>query len=636
MSTPTPPNDWNGQAQPPAHPSPGAPNPGVSQQTHQDAKNLSDGEWHRMHPLTPLLRGGLTLLVFIGVLIAWGRDRIIGWFFPDAYGYYEDDPITMLLESGWLIAAIAAVVVILILCVVGFYVSYRMRTFRITGDVVELREGILNRKHRRAPLGRIQSIEMQKPWLARIFGLAKLEIEQASSDGKVELSFLKADLATALRGEILHRASGRKREEGQATPQGQMAPQGHTGGFSQQPGAHAGFVGGVRNEFLNPEADLQQQEHQLVSMHAGRLIASSFLNFLPWAVFLTIAIIVIVVATGEWLILLGFVPTAIITVVAVFGQLIGQLRFSVASTVNGIRVSRGLASVTSETIPPGRIFSITVTQPMMWRPFGWWKVSYGRATMPTASSSGNSQASLGTVLLPVGNRADVEAILRLVISPDRVPFVMHEALEGSRGIEAGFITSPKRARAFRWFSLKRNGMHANDELFVLRKGRIWRTVNIVPAARVQSVSISQGPIYGLAKLARVQFHTVGLLGLMSLGAMDQNDVNVIFGHANTTVRGAMVSDKSETWGSDGEAAKPAFDGPPPSPAYAVAPETLQHLQPPAGPPMGARIVQTGPPAHPSASQPPQADPNRWTQFSPGAQQTGGQFGDQQSDYQDGR
>ena len=352
--------------------------------------------------------------------------------------------------------------------------------------------------------------------------------------------------------------------------------------------------------------------------------------------FLTIAIIVIVVATGEWLILLGFVPTAIITVVAVFGQLIGQLRFSVASTVNGIRVSRGLASVTSETIPPGRIFSITVTQPMMWRPFGWWKVSYGRATMPTASSSGNSQASLGTVLLPVGNRADVEAILRLVISSDRVPFVMHEALEGSRGIEAGFITSPKRARAFRWFSLKRNGMHANDELFVLRKGRIWRTVNIVPAARVQSVSISQGPIYGLAKLARVQFHTVGLLGLMSLGAMDQNDVNVIFGHANTTVRGAMVSDKSETWGSDGEAAKPAFDGPPPSPAYAVAPETLQHLQPPAGPPMGARIVQTGPPAHPSASQPPQADPNRWTQFSPGAQQTGDQFGDQQSDYQDGR
>ncbi|MBW9122552.1 hypothetical protein JNB63_20930, partial [Microbacterium trichothecenolyticum] len=27
---------------------------------------LSDGEWHRLHPLTPLLRGGLFLIVVIG------------------------------------------------------------------------------------------------------------------------------------------------------------------------------------------------------------------------------------------------------------------------------------------------------------------------------------------------------------------------------------------------------------------------------------------------------------------------------------------------------------------------------------------------------------------------------------------
>lgn len=553
-----------------------------------------------MHPLTPLLRGGLTLLVFIGIMIAWGRDRIISWFFPDAYGYSGDDPITLLMESGWLIAAIAGVLVILVLCVVGFYVSYRKRTFRITGDVVELREGILNRKDRRAPLGRIQSIEMQKPWLARIFGLAKLEIEQASSDGKVELSFLKADLATALRAEILHRASGRRRDE-------------HPQQFgAQQTPAPGGFATGVRDEFLDPEADLRSQEHQLVSLNPGRLLASSVLGVLPWVIVFVAFFVVIVIATGSWLPLFGFIPSFIIGIIAVFSQVMGQLRFRVASTRDGIRVSRGLASVTSETIPPGRIFSITVRQPLIWRPFGWWKVTYGRASTPSSSSNDGNQAALGTVLLPVGTKADVEAILRLVIAPENVGFVMHEALEGSRGREAGFITSPKRARIFRWFSLKRNGIHANDAIFVLRKGAIWRTVDVVPAARVQSIAVSQGPIYGLARLTRVQFHTIGILGVLSIGALDQDDASVIFPHAVTTVRGAMVSDRSESWDADeqpqqsGQSQQPAVerfpDGPPPSPAYAVPPETLRHLQPPAGPPMGVRIVS---PVQPDPEQPSQ-------------------------------
>ena len=568
--------------------------PDVSQETRQEAKNLADGEWHRMHPLTPLLRGGLTLLVFIGVLIAWGRDRIIGWVFPDAYGYYEDDPLTMLFESGWLIAAIGIAVAILVLCVVGFWLSYRKRTFRITGDVVELREGILNLKHRRAPLGRIQSIEMQKPWLARIFGLAKLEIEQASSDGKVELSFLKADLATALRAEILNRASGRSVDD-RAQP---MAA----------PTQHTGFASGVRDEFLNPEADLRQQEHELVSMNAGRLIASSILGFVPWVVIFAVIMIVIIAASGEWFVLLGFVPTFIIGFIAVISNVMGQLRFRVASTRDGIRVSRGLASVTSETIPPGRIFSITISQSILWRPFGWWKVSYGRATTPTSSNGNSNQATLGTVLLPVGNARDVEAILRLVISPERVPLVMGEALVGSAGIEAGFLTSPPRARVFRWFSRKRNGMHANDELFVLRKGAIWRSTVVIPAARVQSVAIMQGPIYGLAKLAKVQFHTVGLFGMQTIGAMDQQDAAVIFDHANTTVRGAMVSDTSETWGRE----PLAQNGPPPSPAYAMPPENFAHLQPPAGPPMQAHIV----PPQRQWSQPP-APPSAWPPHAPG-------------------
>ena len=39
--------------------------------------DMSDGEWHRLHPLTPLLRGGLFLVVVIGIIIANLRDRLV-------------------------------------------------------------------------------------------------------------------------------------------------------------------------------------------------------------------------------------------------------------------------------------------------------------------------------------------------------------------------------------------------------------------------------------------------------------------------------------------------------------------------------------------------------------------------------
>jgi len=31
---------------------------------------LADGEWHRMHPLTPLFKGGLALIIVIGIVIS--------------------------------------------------------------------------------------------------------------------------------------------------------------------------------------------------------------------------------------------------------------------------------------------------------------------------------------------------------------------------------------------------------------------------------------------------------------------------------------------------------------------------------------------------------------------------------------
>ena len=584
------------QGPPQQYPQQGYPQQGQpvneSPRAQQVAKDLADGDWHRMHPLTPFLRGGIGLIVFAGIMLTWGRDRIIGLFMPAEYNYYdgEGDPISWLLQSGYFWLAIVGFIVVVLLFVAGFYFSWRKREFRVTGDVVELREGILSRRHRRAPLQRIQGIEVQKPWLARILGCAKLEIEQAGSDSKVELAYIGISVAAALREEILNQASGRAQ---QAAESGD-AVAGAAPNVDARPGQQ-GRVGTVAQEFLRPDAELERYEHTLFKLSPGRLIGSSVLSLLPVGLFFMGIAIVAAIAIGVFseegallalvVPLLSFLPALLAMTIATIGRVVSLMRFTVAKTQDGIRLSRGLATVTTQTVPPGRVFSLTISQPLMWRPFGWWKVAYGRATQQVSSSNDSNQTALRTTLLPVGNKADLFQVLSLVLSEEDSRYIIDQGLLGKGEPGDGFIVSPPRARAFRWFSRRRNGIHARDSMFVLRKGAIWRSADIMPAARVQSVGLTQGPIYGMAGLARIQFHTVGMLGNKSLGALDAGDAKVAFDHAYPTVRAAMVSDRSENWGispagaSTGSPAvdyvgaqhatpgPAAQDSPPPSPAY---------------------------------------------------------------------
>ena len=42
----------------------------MSSQTVQAAGSYTDGSWHRLHPLTPVLRGGLAVVALMGVFFA--------------------------------------------------------------------------------------------------------------------------------------------------------------------------------------------------------------------------------------------------------------------------------------------------------------------------------------------------------------------------------------------------------------------------------------------------------------------------------------------------------------------------------------------------------------------------------------
>ena len=330
--------------------------------------HLADGEWHRLHPATPLLKGGIALVAIIGFGVYNLRDAFIETLFGGNRG--DEDPISWLLghTAFWVIAL--AVLGFLLLLVAGFYVSWRMHTFRITDEVVEVRSGILFRTHRKGRLDRIQGINIARPFIARLFGAAKLEVNVAGQDANVQLDYLGSAAADDLRREILRLASG---TQAAATATEAVA-------------SGTGIVGQRVSELLAPELDPREAPPEsVVSISIPRVIGSLLLSeFTLIAIGIVIAVAIGTAVSGEPVVLFAVVPGVIGAASYYWTRFTRSLRYTIAGTPDGIRIGYGLLSTSNDTLPPGRIHSVQVSQPLLWRIPGWWEtVSYTHLTLPT-------------------------------------------------------------------------------------------------------------------------------------------------------------------------------------------------------------------------------------------------------------
>ena len=200
-------------------------------QTYSRATGLADGEWHRMHKATPLLRGGIAIVAVVGVIVANLRERIVSFVIgtPD---YPSGDPVDVIIRHNFVWPAIGIAALVIALCVGVFALSWRVQTFRVTEQAVELRSGILRRQERKARLDRIQGVNIQRPVFARIFGAAKLEIVVAGNDANLNLAYLSSAVTETLRREILRLASGVRAEH--EAPTGMPAEDGIATAIGQQ------------------------------------------------------------------------------------------------------------------------------------------------------------------------------------------------------------------------------------------------------------------------------------------------------------------------------------------------------------------------------------------------------------------
>jgi len=509
---------------------------------------LADGEWHRLHPATPLLRGGIYLLAIIGILVANLREQLVEFFLPEFCAEDEpycgpSDPISYLIEEGYLLIALLAALGLLIVLVALFYVSWRMHTFRITGEVVEVRSGVLFRTHRKARLDRIQGVAITKPLFARLFGAAKLDVEVAGQDANVQLSYLGNAAADQLRVEILRLASGSR-----AAAAAGVAP-----------GTAGSLLDRRVQELLAPELDPSiAPPESVVKVPPGRLVASTALSASAIMVLIAaiVAVVVIVLTLTVsrdlvW-ILFTLIPIAIGFGTYLVNQVLKYLRYSIAATPDGVRIGYGLLSIRNDTLPPGRIHSVAVSQSLLWRPADWWTIRVNRASRTSTSSDGGQAQQQASIVLPVGTRDDVFKVLELLL-PELITEgdgglrdLLERGIAGS-GADDDFTVSPRRAAIFRWFSWRRNGFALFPGAALLRRGAIWRELAIVPAARIQSVSVEQGPLARSLRLGGVVLHTVAGPISPAIGAVDSDDAQRFFRDAASAAIAAAAADRSHRW-----------------------------------------------------------------------------------------
>ncbi|MEV6839199.1 PH domain-containing protein [Streptomyces sp. NPDC051133] len=376
----------------------------------------------RLHPVTPFRR-------------AWAPVAVLaGWAAHDPNGAQEQ--LTRL-TTTMLLLGLAVLVPL-----AGLYgfLSWWYTHFAVTDTELRIRTGLLFRRTAHIRLERIQAVDVSRPLLARVAGVAKLRIDVVGADDKDELAFLGEREASDLRAELLARAAG----------------------FAPETAREVGEA--PARELLHVPPRALALSLALTGATWGSLCAALVVPPVLW--FTT---------HNLWTVLAAAVPLLGTAGASSAGRFVTEYDWTVSESPDGLRIDHGLLDRAHETVPPGRVQTVHVVEPLLWRRRRWVRVELDVA------------GSANSVLVPVAPRAVAESVVARVLPGVTVP------RELSR--------PPRRARwcvPVRW---RGHRLAVTDTAFATRHGLLRRRLSLVPHAKVQSVRLTQGPwgrLWGLA------------------------------------------------------------------------------------------------------------------------------------------
>jgi putative membrane protein len=388
-----------------------------------------EGRWQRLHPLSPLVRAGRGLVPLILILLIPAYHRGSGGEF----------------EHGAIIVAVFVLALI----------SWLVTRWRVEAGVLRVDSGLIRRTSERFPLSQIQAIDVVRPGLARVFGLAELRIRLAGGGRTAgRLAYLNSHEADLLRSRLLALSHG-VHEETLAAP-----------------------------------------ERPLLTVPPTRLLVSLTLSGTGLVLEL-VAVGLLVLAALRPSLAATAVSTGTVWLVglalAIFRQFNRGYRFTVADARDGLRLRSGLVETTAETIPRGRIQAVRMIEPLLWQLFGWCRLEVDVAGQKPRGGQDRAATKAVRALLPVGTREEASLLLASVFGE----------------LPTKRLAPPRRALLKNPLRFRRLSWAANERYAVTTSGRLWRTSDWVPLSKVQSFRLVEGPVQRALKLASVHLDTAG-------------------------------------------------------------------------------------------------------------------------------
>lgn len=378
----------------------------------------------RLHPVTPFRRAWAPVAV------------LVGWAAHDPNGAQEQ---LARLTDTMLLLGLAVLVP-----VAGLYgfLSWWFTHFAVTTSELRIRTGLLFRRTAHIRLERIQAVDVSRPLLARVAGVAKLRIDVVGTDKKDELAFLGEHEARALRAELLARA--------------------------------AGFAPETAHEIGEAPA------HELLRVPPRALALSLVLTAATWGSLgaaLVVPTVLWLTTHNLWTVLATALPLLGGAGASGARRFAAEFDWKVGESPDGLRIDHGLLDRTHETVPPGRVQTVRIVEPLLWRRLGWVRVELDVA------------GSADSVLIPVAPRVVAESVVARVLPGVTVP----QAL----------ARPPRRARWCVPVWWRGHRIAVTGTVFATRHGLLRRRLSLVPHAKVQSVRLTQGPWQRLWRLAAV-------------------------------------------------------------------------------------------------------------------------------------
>jgi len=417
--------------------------------------------WHRLHPLSPLIRTGRHL-VALGILVLF-------LIFANHSGNNDD--------------FISDIVVVGIVLIAGV-ISWLVTRWQVADGVLRIETGLIRRQSLRFPLSQVQAIDVVQTGLARVFGLAELRLRMAGADSSGgRLACLPLADAERLREQLL--AMGHATARRAAAAPG-AAGQVDAAGPAGAPGP-AGAVGPAS------AAAPTGPERVLFRVQSERLAGAIILSRPGAYAGTAIAVVILVIAlTGKPGIIVPFLVFGFGIVTSVWRQFNTEFGTVVAEAPDGLRLRSGLIQTAAETIRPGRVQAVRLVEPLFWRAFGWCRLEVDVAG-PRQRRENRSEGQRLRALIPVGSRADADRMLgELLTDPPRPT---HPAPAGAR------VKTLLSYHFLAWAG--------DDRYVVASRGRICRKTTWVPLEKVQSIRRVQGPWQRRLRLATIRLDVAG-------------------------------------------------------------------------------------------------------------------------------